>query len=170
MYNFYLIALLLTISTHSYAACNNSIIRTATDSRYQLLNNGTEIKDSQTGLIWQRCSLGQTWSGTNCSGTASTYNWTNALQTAKNMGSGWRLPNIKELGSLVEQACYSPSINEIYFPNTKSNYYWSSSPSHDNKSAWFVHFNEGFISYGDGRNDDPPKLNNYYVRLVRFDQ
>lgn len=32
----------------------------------------------KTSLIWQRCALGQTWAGTNCSGTANTYNYAQA--------------------------------------------------------------------------------------------
>ncbi|MCB1656817.1 MAG: DUF1566 domain-containing protein [Pseudomonadales bacterium] len=155
---------LLALSTTNYAACNSAITRTAPDSRYQLLNGDTEVKDTQTGLIWQRCSLGQTWSGTSCTGTAATYNWTNALQTAKNMGNGWRVPNIKELDSLIEQACYSPSINETYFPNTQSNWYWSSSPVANNSSnAWIVYFYDGGDHYDN-------KSHYHYVRLVRSGQ
>ena len=99
---------LLALTSYSHAACNPNMTATAPNSRYNLLNNGTEVKDVQTGLIWQRCSLGQMWNGTTCTGTAATYNWTNALQTAVNMGSGWRVPNIKEPDSLIEQACYNP--------------------------------------------------------------
>ena len=98
MYKLIIATLLLTLSSMNYATCNSSIIQTAPASRYELLNSNTEVKDKKTGLIWQRCSLGQTWSGTNCTGTAGTYNWTNALQTAKNIGNGWRVPNINELG------------------------------------------------------------------------
>ena len=155
---------LLLAATHSHAqTCNANIARTAPDSRYQLLNNGTEVKDTQTNLIWQRCSLGQTWNGSSCTGTAATYNWTNALQTAANIGNGWRLPNVKELDSLVEEACYNPSINETYFPNTISSYYWSSSPvANGSDSAWIVYFHLGYDYYY--------KSNSYYVRLVRSSQ
>lgn len=38
------------------------------DDRYEILNDGTEIRDLQTTLIWQRCSVGQTWGGTRCEG------------------------------------------------------------------------------------------------------
>lgn len=161
---FSVIALLLAI-THSHAqTCNPNITRSAPDSRYQLVNDNTEVKDTQTGLIWQRCSLGQTWSGSSCTGTATTYNWTNALQTAANMGNGWRVPNIKELDSLVEQACYNASINETYFPNTVSSWYWSSSPvAGSSNSAWIVYFGYGY-------DDSSGKSVNSYVRLVRSSQ
>ena len=158
-----IIALLLAI-THSHAqTCNANITRSAPDSRYQLVNDNTEVKDTQTDLIWQRCSLGQTWNGSSCTGTATTYNWTNALQTAANMGNAWRIPSIKELDSLVEQACYNMSINETYFPNTVSRGYWSSSPSANSNGAWLVLFNNGLGSSGN-------KDGNYYVRLVRSTQ
>ena len=146
---------LLLAATHSHAqTCNANIARTAPDSRYQLLNNGTEVKDTQTNLIWQRCSLGQTWNGAGCISDAVRYQWVDALQAAKNIGSGWRVPNIKELDSLIEQACYSPSINEVFFPNTQSGY-WSSSPFIG------VDFTFGSVG-GSGFNGG-----NLYVRLVR---
>ena len=168
MHKLTLATLMALTATISHAqTCNPNIARSAPDSRYQLVNDNTEVKDTQTGLIWQRCSLGQTWSDTSsCTGTAATYNWTNALQTAKNMGNGWRVPNIKELDSLIEQACYSPSINETYFPNTVNSYYWSSSPvPYDSYTAWFVHFGNGYDS-----SVYPYKANNTYVRLVRSGQ
>lgn len=159
------VVLLLAISSYSHATCNANVTPTVPNSRYQLLNNGDEVKDVQTGLIWQRCSVGQTWNGSNCIGTAATYSsWTNVLQTIANMGNGWRVPNIKELDSLIEQACYSPSINETYFPNTVSSYYWTSSPvSYNSKYAWIVSFNYGY----EGSNGES---NSNYVRLVRSSQ
>lgn len=155
MYKLIIATLLLMLSSTNYAACNSSIIRTAPDSRYELLNSNTEVKDKKTGLIWQRCSLGQTWNTTSCISNAVTYHWVDALQAAKNIGGGWRVPNIKELDSLIEQACYSPSINEVIFPNTQSGSYWSSSPFTG------VGFTYGSVS-GSGFNDAY-----LYVRLVR---
>lgn len=162
-----ILAMLITLTaTFSYGqTCNSNMTRSAPDSRYQLLNNNTEVKDTQTGLIWQRCSLGQTWSGTSCTGTAATYNWTNALQTAKNMGNNWRIPNIKDLDSLVEEACYNAAINETFFPATQTGYYWSSSPLVlSGYSAWIVRFDDGH-SYHDNY-----KHLSYYIRLVRSSQ
>ncbi len=154
----------LTTTLSHGQTCNPNIAREAPDSRYQLLNGDTEVKDSQTGLIWQRCSLGQTWSGTSCTGTAATYNWVNTLQTAKNMGNDWRVPNVKELDSLVEEACYNAAINETYFPNTVSSSYWSSSPvAYASGYAWIVDLDNG-------NNYNVPKSYDNYVRLVRSSQ
>jgi len=157
----------LTATLSHGQTCNPNIVREAPDSRYQLLNGDTEVKDIQTGLIWQRCSLGQTWSGSSCTGTAATYNWANALQTAKNMGDDWRVPNIKELDSLVEEACYNTAINETFFPATQANkLYWSSSPVANHTGyAWIVNFHDGGDYNGDGG-----KLYDGYVRLVRSSQ
>ena len=55
----------------------------------------------------------------------------------------------------------SPTINATYFPNTKSSWFWSSSPfAGSSDYAWYVFFGYGYSSYN-GKND----LN--LVRLVR---
>ncbi len=77
----------------------------------------------------------------------------------------WRLPNFKELNSIVERACYDPAINIAYFPNTPGSYFWSASPYAIIRltNAWVVNFNSGFIG-GNSRNDS------HHVRLVRGGQ
>ena len=35
--------------------------------------NGAEVIDSRTGLIWARCSVGQSWDGSACTGNANRY-------------------------------------------------------------------------------------------------
>lgn len=159
---------LLLASSMSHAqTCNNNIPRTAIDSRYEVVvgSNGSEVVDKKTQLIWQRCSLGQIWDGGTCTGTASTHIWTDALLKAKSLGNGYRLPNIQELQSLVERACYMPTINVNFFPNTPTSNFWSGSSSGyspDNYSAWQVQFNYGYSS-GWGNSKDYL----YHVRAVR---
>ena len=62
---------------------------TVIDDRYEILNGGTEIRDLQTTLIWQRCSVGQTWGGTRCEGSASSWREmsTRSAITAEAVGS-----------------------------------------------------------------------------------
>lgn len=57
----------------------------------------------------------------------------------------WRLPTIQELLSLVDYTRHDPAIDTDKFPDTKSNWYWSSSPdaSLPADDAWFVSFNGG---------------------------
>ena len=77
----------------------------------------------------------------------------------------WRLPNKNELESLVERRCYDPAINARFFPNTPSNWFWSSSPyAGYSDDAWGVNFNNGYV--GNPYN----KGHALYVRLVRGGQ
>ena len=99
--------------------CPPGIPRVAPDSRYIDHGDGT-ITDQQTGLMWKRCSEGL--SGAACSGTPSAVTWPEALTAAADSSfaghSDWRMPSVKELHSLVETGCHSPSINTNRFPNT----------------------------------------------------
>ena len=143
--------------SHAQQICHSQLTKNTPDARYQA--NGSEIKDNQTNLIWQRCALGQTWSGTTCTGLEKTYTWENALQAAKQ--TGWRLPNIKELKSLVETACYDPAINSNMFKEVSSNSYWTSSTlAEDARNAWTVKFDDGIARYIN-------KTDNAATRLVR---
>ena len=129
--------------------CNFEIKRTAPNSRYELINSGLEVKDIQTGLIWQRCTVGQVWKDKSCEGTATIYNWEDSLKLAKKLTGGWRVPNIKELASLEEVACNS-AISDTIFPNT-AGHYWSSTP-YDRSSPYsyeiFTIFFGGYESGG----------------------
>lgn len=166
-FSFVTLIAVLTISAAQAQTCKTSIPRTAPDSRYQLVvgSGGSEVLDPQTNLIWQRCSVGQIWNGTTCIGTATTHTWQNALQQAKNYGSAWRLPNIKELQSLVEEACFLPAINATFFPATPSRMYWSASlyVNSDNL-AWSMNFDLSDVY------SSSFKYGNFHVRAVRAGQ
>lgn len=154
--------ILLLIITHvSYAqTCHEDLPRTTPDSRYEVLGSGSEVRDRVTGLIWQRCSLGQVWDGSSCTGEAIGYTWSDALTQAKAVGEEYRLPNVKELVDLTDQACYSSNINETFFPNTMLRPYWSSSAMRGENKIWDVSFNYGGTSKA-SKNDKR------YVRAVR---
>ncbi len=142
--------------------------------------NGT-VTDNNTGLMWQKCSIGQN-NVAACSGTAQYYNWYGASGTyhasynpssqdvcgTLNLGghSGWRLPAKKELMSIVDYSVPfpGPTIKTIYFPNTISSEYWSSTTdAGDPGVAWSVGFSYGYV-YGNGKDV------NSYVRCVRGGQ
>ncbi|SJM90102.1 conserved exported hypothetical protein [Crenothrix polyspora] len=165
-----LIAFLLTIPCISLAqTCNTAnLAATTPTSQFTDNNNGT-VTDKKTGLIWKKCSEGQTWnSGTgNCDNSAQLSNWQivfNAIQTVNNTGfagqTDWRLPNIKELASILEEQCYSPAINLSVFPNTPSQWYCASTHYVTPGASWEISFNDG----NSGRN---PNSNYSYIRLVR---
>ncbi len=157
-----------SIAPLSVAECtsnrNANIQITKPDSQYTDHGDGT-VTDNITGLMWQTCSLGQTYDAGACSGSASTMNWQAALTAAnQNTAYGyddWVLPNVTQLQSLVDHACFNPSINETLFPGTATGFYWSSSPwAKANNYAWDVDFR-------DGSDDVHTKNDGGRVRLVR---
>jgi hypothetical protein len=148
--------------------CYGDIRRSAPDARYVVNAAQRTVLDQQTGLTWKRCLEGR--SGANCGlGNAVGLTWGAALRRAEaSTHAGykdWRVPNRKELESLVEVACSGPAINLSVFPNDPEYGVWASSPfaSYAN-NAWAVHFN-----YGDSYYDDRSYGNNA-VRLVRGGQ
>lgn len=128
--------------------CSNNVVTSTTPSSdFAAIDGGVIISHLTTGLEWQRCTIGKTWDGTNCSGTASKFTWEEALVFAEGAGLGWRLPNINELLSIVEQCRTWPAINRSVFPNANSNSNWSASPSaQDANRAWFISFRFGYVN------------------------
>jgi hypothetical protein len=60
----------------------------------------------------------------------------------------WRLPTVNELFSLVDRKKYSPAIDTEIFPDTKSNWYWTSEVYvGSSDDGWIVYFNYGYVSY-----------------------
>ncbi|MDP2102501.1 MAG: DUF1566 domain-containing protein [Methylotenera sp.] len=127
------------------------------------------VKDKQTKLIWQRCSVGQTWDGTSCKGTAIKLNFNEAQQQANNH---WRLPTVRELASLrqcssgfddsnskdlqdkgfkVAASCKPDAVRPTIAPefnHTPDDIYWTQSEFQgDSARAWSVGFGIGYVSH-----------------------
>ncbi|MDD5030949.1 MAG: DUF1566 domain-containing protein [Rhodoferax sp.] len=142
-------------------------------TRYSYSANGAEVTDSKTGLIWQRCSAEQSWSGSTCTGTPASYTHEAALSYAQTQ-TGWRLPNVKELSSITDKTRSNPAIDGTAFPNTQLDWFWSSTPyAGDVSLPWVVYPNAGDVSFAWGvyfRDGHVDRYNRYYaiqVRLVR---
>lgn len=124
---------LLTTTSIVKAECKANFAGNFID-RYTLHSDGT-VTDNATGLMWMRCDLGRNWdaSSNTClfSDVPVAKDWMSVLDDVKQNTfagySDWRLPNIKELASLIERHC-SPQINDSVFLEPKS-LYWSSTPS-----------------------------------------
>jgi len=130
--------------------------------RFTDSGDGT-VKDSQTGLTWLK--------NASCFGSRD---WTAALSDANSLADGscgltdgsapgaWRLPNIRELQSLVDYGQYNPALTPGHpFSGVQSDLYWTST-SYENSTdhAWFVTLNAGRV-YRD------PKADLHYVLPVR---
>ena len=134
-----LLALMLVLATPFALATPTTPTEDFTDNL-----DGT-VTHRITGLTWMRCAMGMTWTGTTCTGTASTYTWDAATKLTANFAgkSDWRLPSIAELNTIVEWGDFNPPINSAIFPNTPNSLFWSGSPSyfnyaHYSESAWAV--------------------------------
>jgi len=84
----------------------------------------------------------------------------------------WRLPNVKELQSLIDFGYVFPALSNAAgttkwsegdaFSGVVSNFYWSSTTFAGSTSfAWFVYLSYGSVGYGNKAS------NTYYVWPVR---
>jgi hypothetical protein len=113
--------------------------------------NGT-VYDNRTKLTWQQTV------------PSTTYTWAGAKTCCAGLnlgGTGWRLPTVKELQTIVDDSQSSPSIDTTAFLSTSASWFWSSSPmAGSSTNAWGVNFN-----YGD--TGDFAVSNMFNVRCVR---
>ena len=144
------------------------------DLSYTDNGDGT-VTDNCTGLMWKQCSEPDTDTTGACNGTHLGYTWVNALSQCEGLNfagyTDWRLPNIKELFSIVlhedpaitgVKAEGEPYINQTVFPNTLSNVYWSSTTfPYDTDYSLAVNFYYAYVNAGDKTTASA------YVRCVR---
>ncbi|TWI60600.1 uncharacterized protein DUF1566 [Desulfobotulus alkaliphilus] len=159
------------------------------EGRYEARGKDNQlIEDTRTGLVWQRCSLGQEWDNTsqNCVGRAIYYRLEEARQQASNHyfhpndqePSGLGLPGKEQLLSLVycpgqpqtpdspgsgecDGSYDEPTIIQNVFPDTERITYWTQTPMGEGSSTYYgVNFSTGELS----RHNSPNS--SYPVRLV----
>jgi len=123
-----------------------------------LVDNGDgTVTDTSTGLMWQ-----QSTSNTNL------LPWTAALSYCEDLTlagyTDWRLPNMKELRTIVDYKTYNPAIDTDYFPDTMLSDYWSSTTREASPSSGWV------IDFTYGQDSDYGKTESHYVRAVRGEQ
>jgi len=129
-------------------------------------DNWSIIYDKVTGLFWEIKTKDDSIHNMN-----KTYSWYNMNKdfisilnnTAFGGFSDWRIPNAKELHTIINLNNNNPSIDQNYFPNCSSAYFWSSNEKIDNMAhAWSVNFNDGNDIYD-------LKITKQYIRAVRGD-
>jgi len=124
--------------------------------------NTDTIIDTATCLQWQKATIGPMI-------------WHDALAASEGLilegYTDWRLPNINELRSLVDDSTQNPAIESDAFPDTQPSGYWSSTTNYwssttdvtNQSPVWIVDFNNGDNLHLDNSS-------NSYVRAVRGTQ
>ena len=105
-------------------------------NRFTVNADGT-VTDTKLGLIWSQKTI------------AEDVDHDEAKEAVAAFGEGWRLPTRQELESLLDLSRYNPAIDTEVFPDTKSDDYWTDTPTAWNTAAvWVVIF--GYGAVGDG--------------------
>jgi len=134
-----------------------------------MMDGDGTITDNRTGLMWVQSGYADedTTPATTYtpSGNWRKYTWENAILYCERLDyaeyTDWRLPNVRELESIVDAGEQSPSINTTYFLNTENSWYWLSTTYVPTTTmAWYVGFTLGRVS-------PTAKTGSYYVRPVR---
>jgi len=115
----------------------------APPNQYTIVAEG-EVRDNYTGLVWQR------------GGSDDMLSWEAAVEYCDTLdlnGNEWRLPSIRELATLVDEARVAPAINTEMFPDTKygarsNNWYWATPQR--GSAAWALNFDDGFTGTNTG--------------------
>jgi Protein of unknown function (DUF1566). len=140
----------------------------APTNRFTDNGDGT-VTDQASGLMWMRCALGQEWQDGACSGSAKTYAWPasqGAVDVVNSSGeqffSDWRVPGLRDLAMIIERECVDPRINLTVFPDTPTDFFWTSTPRADDADQRVY-----ALSFGpEGVEPHAPDLT-HYLRLVR---
>jgi hypothetical protein len=146
--------LLLICASVAAQECNDNLQPATPNSRFTELNNGTVI-DTNTGLMWKQCAEGQSFAiaSNTCTGAPRQFVPNEALALIDEFNvegyagfNDWRVPNIKELGSIIETKCVDPAINLSMFPNNGSGDYWSSTSWVGSPNVYFSLFCVRFVN------------------------
>lgn len=119
-------------------------------------NGDGTVTDNVSGLMWQQQDDG------------TTMDWNAAMAYCDGLALGgymdWRLPDNKELVSIVNYGTHSPAIDGTYFPNTKQTSYWSSTAYISGTTTWL----EVVFDYGtNAMTANNHSTRTYPVRCVR---
>ncbi|WP_017445841.1 DUF1566 domain-containing protein [Gayadomonas joobiniege] len=171
-YQIFFACVLMIKPWHAFSFCSADISPTVIVEDFNLDSENGTVTDSRTGLMWSVCSYGESWDqdSASCLESPMLLNWQNSLKAAEGLTfagyDDWRLPNIKELMSIIERSCAQPAVNISLFPSTKNDVYWTSTPvfgdsgSSADDLVWAVQFKEG-------SNTQHLKTSNALIRVVR---
>ena len=126
----------------------------------RLVDNGDgTITDNATGLMWPKDGNGAGCFNHDTKDWLDAITWAEALDFAGH--TDWRMPNLKELLSILDARYWSPAIDPSFFINTGVEAYSSSTTrAQYTATNWFVHFSAGTIA-------STAKTTPIHVRAVR---
>lgn len=151
-------------------ACNVNLVESAPASNFTINAADATVIDNNTNLMWKRCVQGQTWNSilNKCEGSKLADSWKGALEAADTETfagfSDWRLPNLKELYSIIETSCTNPALNATVFTDQNQVNTWTSTvdiKSGNEDRAFVLNFYYG-ISQSINTKDQT-----HHYRLVR---
>lgn len=124
------------------------------------------VIDLRKKVEWLKCSAGQIWNNGTCEGMPVKLTLEEAqsltTQLDNEFGGKWRLPNKRELLSLICKKCKGSKINQDIFPATPGEPFWTSQRNWwSPKFFWSVNF---FTGYSYGRFTPEKRL---FVRFLR---
>ena len=102
-------------------------------------NHDETITDNKTGLIWMK----------DANYLRRRKSWKEAIGACKELGTGWRLPTIQELLSLIDYLQFELALPQGHpFINVQSSWYWSATTYASNTSrAWVVYLSHGCVDF-----------------------
>ncbi len=120
-----------------YAQCVRGAALTMSSFTESTVDGKVIVTDTKTGLIWQK-------------EYNNTVSWVNALnycEISTYAGyTDWRLPNIEELKTLIDDTFYNPASS---FPGMPTNTFFSSSSDvYNTDFVWLVYFSIGAVGSG----------------------
>lgn len=122
----------------------------------QFMDNGDDtVTDRATGLMWQKADDGRA------------KEWQAAMtqcEISRLAGfEDWRLPNVKELQSIVDYSRHDPALNPVFEQQDPEGWFWSSTTfGDDHREALYVCFgkcvsDDGIDVHGAGAQRSDPK-------------
>ena len=121
-------------------------VRGSAYGKNNFVDNGDgTVTDRATGLMWMKADSGKTM------------NWEQALEHAESLEyagyDDWRLPNVKELQSIVDYSrapdarsasARGPAINPIFDLTDKESWFWTGTTHIENRFGYYVCFGQAF--------------------------